>query len=482
MMLNVMLNRFVRSRSNLLLVAVLLAALGLMWLVQDRPHQRGIVRVDALSTFFLLVVTAGLLLAAYEKQKERAWRWLWLPLGALGVGLFTTWIPAIVAAFAALAVLLPGGAPQPIATRWRWLALLQRLMFASPMLVAAVCLILGYGALVLGSTWRYDARTAGAALNGFVFWFTLLAALVPQLRLFAARDTLAARAWRLAWLYPLVRLSSLGPWNAGWSFAALLLGGAAALWAAISALTTPDDASRLHLIWLSFAAMTFTSFALSTSAGMAAGCYLMLASLLIPAPATNGEAVAPPTWTLLGALPFAAPFVGVWMLVGAATAASVVALAGVAWLVALLGGLTWALHPRPATQAYRLRAILSMMFGIAAPAVVLFLIEPVVQQMQGGLTVYGDVNIWPWIGLSALDAAKTQVAALPSVTIAGLMAVLLALVYLVARLRNTPDDNDAPPAQASTASHTITAWLRNEVPWLGGAEGHPAEERPVDGK
>jgi hypothetical protein len=475
-----MLNRLARSRSQLLLVLVVLAALGLMWLVQDQPHQRSVVRADALSVFFLLVVAAGLLLATREERAEQPWRRVWLPLGALVVGLFTTWIPAIVAAFAALAALLPTAAPQPLNLRWRWLAPAQRVVFASPMLVAAACLALGYGALVLGGTWRYDARTAGAALHGFVFWFTLLAALVPQTRLFVARDTLIAHPWRLAWLYPLVRLYSLGPWNAGWSFAALLLGGAAALWAAIAALTTADDERRSRLIWLGFAAMVLASFALSTSAGMAAGCYLMLACLLLPAPVANGEATVTPTWMLTGALPFTATFVGVWMLVGAATAASMVALAGVAWLVALLGGLTWALHPRAQTQPNRLRAIISVVLGIAAPAVVLLLIEPVVEQMQGGMTVYGDVNVWPWIGISALDAAKTQVAALPSVAVAGLMAVLLALIYLVARLSNAPADNDAAPGRDAAASDTIIAWLRDEVPWLGGTHGHPAGERPID--
>jgi hypothetical protein len=118
--------------------------------------------------------------------------------------------------------------------------------------------------------------------------------------------------------------------------------------------------------------------------------------------------------------------------------------------------------------------------GIAAPAVVLLLIEPVVEQMQGGMTVYGDVNVWPWIGISALDAAKTQVAALPSVAVAGLMAVLLALIYLVARLSNAPADNDAAPGRDAAASDTIIAWLRDEVPWLGGTHGHPAGERPID--
>jgi hypothetical protein len=89
--------------------------------------------------------------------------------------------------------------------------------------------------------------------------------------------------------------------------------------------------------------------------------------------------------------------------------------------------------------------------------------------------------VWPWIGLSMLDAAKTQVAALPSIAVAGLMAVLLALIYLVARLSSTPADSGmAEPTTA--ASRTIRAWIRREVPWLGGAERGPTEEQPVDGQ
>ncbi len=89
----------------------------------------------------------------------------------------------------------------------------------------------------------------------------------------------------------------------------------------------------------------------------------------------------------------------------------------------------------------------SVLLGVGAPLVVLALIQPVVEQLQGGLTPYGDVNIWPWIGLASIDSARAQVTTLPSIAVAALMLVLSALVYLIARLRDSwqPTDDDAPP-------------------------------------
>src|SRR6185436_15688372 len=89
----------------------------------------------------------------------------------------------------------------------------------------------------------------------------------------------------------------------------------------------------------------------------------------------------------------------------------------------------------PAQRPLLVAGVASVVLGVGAPPIARLLILPVVAQMQGGLTPFGDLNVWPWVGVAAGDAAHTQVTTLPSIAIALLMLVLSALVYVVARLR-----------------------------------------------
>ncbi len=351
---------------------------------------------------------------------------------------------------------------------------------------------------------RYDARTAGAALDGFAFWFVLLAAVIPAIdhRPPTTDDqtknkeqrtknkkthpfTASPLLLQIAWLYPLARLYSLGPWNSGWSFAALLLGGGVGLWAALAAFARPGERRRLTL--LSCQGMALAGFGLSSGAGVAAGCYAMLAYLVLALQPTTDDrrpttddpqldspahplTRSPAHWLLSGAIPFTAPFVAAWMLVGASVAGGVTLLAGAAWLAMLLNGLAAAL------------ARDTLAHDEQRPLLVAALIQPVVEQLQGGLTPYGDVNIWPWIGLASVGSARAQVTTLPSIAVAALMLVLTALVYLIARLRDTWARADTAAAAASHPAELLAS-LRAEVPWLAALGPRPAdEEQRVDGE
>jgi hypothetical protein len=268
--------------------------------------------------------------------------------------------------------------------------------------------------------------------------------------------------------------------------------------------------------------MALAGFGLSSGAGVVAGCYGVLAYLVLALqpttdhrPPTNRKtaepqnrriAIAPqqgdsrsPTpdprplltrspahWLLSGAIPFTAPFIAAWMLVGASVAGGVALLAGAAWLTMLLSSLAAALAPDTLAHDKRrpllVAAGTSVLLGVAAPLVVLTLIQPVVEQLQGGLTPYGDVNIWPWIGLASVDSARAQVTTLPSIAVVALMLVLSALVYLIARLRDTWAPADAVAASALRPAELLAS-LRAEVPWLAALAPRPAdEEQHVDGE
>jgi len=296
---------------------------------------------------------------------------------------------------------------------------------------------------------------------------------------------------RFAWLYPLARLYSLGPWNSGWSFATLLLGGALALWCACSALIRPDASTRNHRTQSSYLALALSGLGLSNSAGVAAACYAVLAYLVLwvghsewgtedpahpPSAIPHPPSPIPPTWLLSSALPLTAPFVAVWMLIGASVAGGVALLAGVAWLAALIHGLAVALwdgtEPAQARRPLLVAGALSLALGAGAPPIARLLILPVVAQLQGGLTPFGDLNIWPWVGVATSDAAHTQVTTLPSIAVALLMLVLTALVYVVVRLRELRRaDQPAEPPEATAVASPLLSYLRDEVPWLGGLLG-----------
>ena len=481
----------VRSSQRLWLWAYGAAFLGfaaVAWLVRDAPVQPdalgGLVRVDALSAFFGLLAVAGGALLAWRGESLRR---VALATLALLAGYCVTQALALAGALL-LATLLTRPASL---SAWR-----RAGARALADLLAPVSLLLACAALWLGGAWRYDAPAAGAAFSSLVFWLVLMAALAGGATQLRRRGPLASM-----WLYPLLRLYSLGPWNTGWSFATLLLGGAAALWCAAEATRANPAPTRARWVVGAYAGVALAGAGLSSAAGVAACCYALICALLLlfgltdarpetrdarretrdarprdkeagdsKPEAVEGEAgnrsSLPALWptlalaTLSGALPITAPFVALWLGVGAAVAGGVPLLSVALWLAGLgaafatlhTGGTTAAqtpadthLHPDAAgtKAAWRQRvlaAALSVALGVAAPAVVAWPIMPVARQLGGGLTPYGDLAIWPWVGLAALDAARQPVSSLPSAALAGLMLVLGSLAWLFTLLRSTRRD------------------------------------------
>ena len=534
-----------------LLAGVLtLGALALLWRVRDTPLALGaFARFDALSAFFLCALFGGIALALAARPHTFSPRWLRpaAAAGALALAYSTTLTLAIACAYLALGLLtvdwqalaMPEGDRRASPAN-RAIRALRQAALAAPSLLAASCLLLGYGALARRGAAHYDEPTAGAALDSFAFWFVLLAASIAcaplaqatkdERPLTADGDTqtqghgnaeaqeqnhpvslskasafINLSLFRYAWLYPLARLYSLGPWNSGWSFATLLLGGALALWCACSALVQPDARARNIRIPSIYLALALAGLGLSNSAGLAAACYAVLAYLVLavglrdrrletrdaePDDAISNlqspiSSLLP--WLLSSAIPLTAPFVAAWMLMGASVAGGVALLAGVAWLVALLHGLTVALwngaDPEAGLRPLRVAGATSIVLGVGAPPIVRLLILPIVAQLQGGLTPFGDLNIWPWVGVAASDSTHTQVTTLPSIAIVLLMLVLTALVYVVARLRaiHRAEQPVEPPEAVATP---LLSLLRDEVPWLGGLLGaNPRSQRhPGDGE
>jgi hypothetical protein len=454
-----------------------IGALALVWVAQREPLALPpLAYLDALGAFFALATWSGALLWSLLRATAQTWRF-WLTALLLTVAFLTSLTPLVIAVYALVGLLTVLPVRRAAVTRYA----------AVYPLLAVAALAVGYGALALRGGLRFDTPLAGAALDSFVFWFVLLAATLPILPFDSqATDTgdgreRALRLFAFAWLYPLARLYTLSPWNEGWSFATLIAGGGALLWLSSGALTGDTRRIRIERNHRRLLAVALTGVGLSSGAGLAAGCYAVLVYLLLAVvDSDDGQAIssqsplsAPgippsaPVWLISGAIPLTAPFIATWMLIGAGAAGGVTALAAIAWFTALIGALPVVIDtPAVASRRLWIGGGISLALGVASPLVVHLFIQPIIEQLQGGLSVYGDVNVWTWVGLAMVNSARTGITALPTIGAAGLMIVLSALVYLLARLLGVI--LPATAAGASSPSYDdVVHYLRRAVPWLG---------------
>lgn len=381
-----------------------IGALALLWMTRREPLTLPpLVYLDALGAFFVFATWGGLALwSALHTPAEQGWRF-WLTALLLTVAFVTSLTPVIIAVYVLLA-LIP---VLPV----RRSELLVALGGAIVPLLAAAALAIGYGVLALRGAGHVNAPLAGAALDSFAFWCVLLSAAIPLLpfvaspgdlgfeRIFrypstrpathvaghdmrspfvraGAGDTgscsqtpyeigerLSPNLFAYAWLYPLMRLYTLSPWNEGWSFATLTLGGGAMLWLTLGALTTTTRLQRAERNRRRLLAIGLAGIGLSSGAGLAAGCYAVLVYLLLIVTEDTGPETKPnitvwglplstPSWLLSGAIPLTAPFIATWMIVGAGAAGGVTILTAVAWLTMLVGALPFVIDP-PAAVSHR---------------------------------------------------------------------------------------------------------------------------------
>ncbi len=404
---------------------LLIAGLALAWLAHDAPlvAARGWLYADALSALALIAL-AGQGLAARGRGSREVWA------GAIAAGLFG--LATIVGHLAAIAGLLIGGAA----------ALLLGRRTRAPALGVALA---GLGMLLVGTSageWRISAPGAGAGLNSAAFALMLLGALL-------AADTIALARGRtpapeplaaIAALSMLLRLFSLGPWNLGWLFAALVAGGGLALGAAWQAAAAPRDEGRA---WLGayFAGLALAGAGLGSGAGVILAGFALLTWPLAELGLADPAGPRRPLWLLSGIVPLTAPFMLTWMAVAAAVAGGLTLLAAAVWVGALLAATAVARFAAaepdsaevPRWSPALVAGALSLGLGLGAPLAIAGLLGPVAAQLQGGLTPFGEISLWPWAGLIALDAAKQPVATLPSLALSALMLILAALCWVVLR-------------------------------------------------
>lgn len=462
-----------------LLVFLLATGLTLAGLTRGAPLAAwdGLLRADALSALLLIVVAAhGLVTLAHGAP--RPWR---VAAAAWSVGMAT--LQGHLAALGGLLVL--AGLLQdtgPADERPVWYRHLRRL---APLGVLAGLALIG----LTGGVWNYGAPLAGAGLNSGSFALILVAALVALDAPGLAREGPPASTPMVAsgCLYALARLFSLGPWNLGWLFAALLMGGLAALWGAWRAALAPAEQAAPWL-GLLLSGMAIAGVGLGSAAGLTVTGYVLLLWPVLRLGLERPVAGTRALWLLSAAVPLSGPFVAGWLAIAASTAGGLPAPAVVLWLAALLMALPparLALAPTapstgdghgagasgaspagrpdppargrgaqegegrepvvpesdpaaqpglaPGRRAW-LAAACSAGLGLGAPLLLMGLLAPVTAQLQGGLTPFGEIVVWPWAGLIAFDTTRQPVATLPSLALVALMLVLSALCWVALRL------------------------------------------------
>lgn len=193
----------------------------------------------------------------------------------------------------------------------------------------------------------------------------------------------------------------------------MLLGGAAAGWAALATLTHPTAEARALAARHFFLGLALGALGLASSAGVAACCYALLTYALL---CTLPNGIRLPNWVnwaQAGALPLTAPFMACWLAVGAAAASGASVLAGALWLAALLRGVALLLElpaetdadPRTGLPAGERpcgeRHISTANCGLPDPAGC--------RSAPGWPDrLWRHLSIAPWVGLSLLDSRQSR--------------------------------------------------------------------------
>ncbi len=295
---------------------------------------------------------------------------------------------------------------------------------------------------------------------------------------------------RPIWLFPLLRSLESGPWQIAWALLVPVVGAAAMLWTAMEALRARNSRRGMERLLAVVLGMALICAGLNTAPGVAGALWALLAHalLLLWMPGDNGRAVLPACFLML--------FVAGWWTAGAAAAAGAFLVAGAAWLAVMVAGIAAVLWPdRAVTREgylarrhppFRHRArrggtgvamvgLSLVLLALFAPLATEFLVVPVVDQLGAGLTPFGLLDVWPWIGVAALNAGHRRVALLPTVALAPLLLTVMSAVWLLLRLAARPPRSltrqplagvsEGPRVLPSPLVPLITG-LRRRIWWL----------------
>lgn len=273
------------------------------------------------------------------------------------------------------------------------------------------------------------------------------------------RGSLEARVLQPLWLLLLVRSLADGAWPLQWTLLVPLIGIVTALWIMAGAFVE-DGRTGVQRIRATMLMLGFASIGFGSTLSVAAVLWIVLMSdllLLWSDDVERGARVVP-----ISVLLFAA-----WWAAAAAAGARSMLPAAAAWITGSAGSVAIVLWPR-STRDGRFHAdgwdvlliLLLVSAGVTSGALTRFAAEPVAAQLGAGLSAFGLIDTWAWIGVAGLDPGHHRVAMLPVVPLVMLLMVLVAAAWLTRRLwvRRSAAPSQAQPAAVELAGVARHVW------------------------
>ncbi len=256
------------------------------------------------------------------------------------------------------------------------------------------------------------------------------------------------------WFVVLLRSLVLEPWPVATVIVVTTLGTVLLIMGAWSVLRTAPMVTRDRML-AALLVMTLVAIAQNTTLGIVAALWTltMYALLVVLGPSRRLAPLASVAitfgvagWWTAGAVGAAGSFLGVAAVVLTTVAACVAALLGAAE------------SPRRSSVTYFV-TLVALVVGM--PWLTMTVALPVAQQLGAGLTAPGLLDVWSFIGVSAMDAGHRRVTLAPSIVLACLFVVLWAAVWLLSRLRGL--DSARPLGPLDEGTHVD---VRARVWWL----------------
>ncbi|WP_110514952.1 hypothetical protein [Herpetosiphon llansteffanensis] len=357
--------------------------------------------------------------------------------------LFLAWLIGVASvvsphlALSALALLLVGGL---IGQTWS-----QRL--------SGVLSALGLGLLGLqADSWTWQAASVAINLNSIHIGLLIAgAAWAFSCWPWPAKPTPPVSSLALVQFASLLRLYSLVPLDWAWTAVAAIVGAGSALWFAWQLLPAQAVEQRRALVAQVLWCLVLASSLFASEAGIAAAWALALAACL-----------AHPLFQRHSNLASVVPLaMALWLTAAASLAGDLALLSWSCWIVLMLLSLSsFRLPPQVSRWQWPLMA-LQLGLGLGLPFLLELLLKPVWRELGAGLTVFGRLDIAPWTGLATRNPGSQVVATLPSLVLAGLLVVGIALSYLANRWRGQPTNADQEPLR----EQTMWQLVKRGLPW-----------------
>ncbi len=364
----------------------------------------------------------------------------WLLLLAWLVGLASVISPHL--GLSALALVLVGGM---LGQTWG-----QRL--------SGVLSALGLGWLGLNAdSWAWQAASVAVNLNSLHIGLLIVgAACALGCWPWPAKATPPASTLALAQLAMVLRLYSLVPLDWAWTAVAAVIGAGSALWFAWQLLPPQPLDQRRALVAQVLWCLVLATSLLASEAGIAATWALALVACL-------AHPLFQQHTNLASLLPLS---MALWLTAAASLAGGLGLLSWLCWLLLMLLTLSMLrLPPQISRWQWPLMAM-QLALGLGLPFLLELLLKPVWRELGAGLTVFGRLDIAPWTGLATRNPGSQVVATFPSVVLAGLLLVGIALSYLAHRWRSQLTNADHEPLR----EQTMWQLVKRGLPW--GSQPH----------